>query len=121
VAAELCRKAKQMADMVLEEQKLEVSPEEARLRDQLRQLEQLDAQGVDGLRGSICKLRDQIAILRMAPLEEKWLNPDYRAIFSDPKHFELTSAENLRPVVVQFVSRIEYRADTYEIKVILRR
>lgn len=121
VAAELCRKAKQMADMVLEEQKLEVSPEEAQLRDQLRQLELLDAQGVGGLRGSICGLRDQIAILRMAPLEEKWLNPDYRAIFSDPKHFELTSAENLRPVVVQFVSRIEYRADTYEIKVILRR
>jgi hypothetical protein len=83
-------------------------------------LEQLDAQGVDGLRVSICRLRDQIAVLRMAPLEEKWLNPDYQLIFSDPKHFELTSPENFRPVVVQFVSRIEYRADDFSINVILR-
>lgn len=120
VTSELCRKAKQMAEMVLEEQTLEVSPEEARLRDQLRHLEQLDAQGVDGLRVSICRLRDQIAVLRMAPLEEKWLNPDYQLIFSDPKHFELTSPENFRPVVVQFVSRIEYRADDFSINVILR-
>ena len=121
VAAELCRKAKKMAQMVLEEQTLDVSPQEAKLREQLRQLEQLDSQGVQGLRGSICKLRDEIALLRMAPLEDHWLHPDYQRIFSDPKHFELADQDTLRPIVVQFVSRVEYRADDFSVKVILRR
>lgn len=121
VAAALCERAQRMAAIVLEDQPMDISPEEARLREQLRQLEALEDQGVSGLRPTILGIRDQIAVLRMAPLEEVWLHPDYQRIFSDPATFELGSVDDLRPVVVQFVKRIEYRADTFEIKVVLRR
>lgn len=120
LARVLVKRAKKMAEMVMDDAALEIPPEEARMREQLRQLEDLEAQGVPNLRKGILALRDQIAMQRMDRLVDPWLSPDYQALFSDEESFLLTSDANLRPVLLQFVKRVEYQPSTGAIRVLLR-
>jgi len=120
LARVLVKQAKRMAETVMEEGPMEIPPEEARMREQLRQLEELEAQGVPDLRKGILGLRDQIAMRRMERIVDPWLMPDYQELFSDEESFLLTSDANLRPVLLRFIKRVEYRAGTGSIRVILR-
>lgn len=120
VAKVLVKQAKRMAEMVTRDAPVEIPPEESRMREQLRQLEDLEAQGVPNLRKGILALRDQIALMRMQRIVDPWLTPDYQALFSDEESFLLTSDANLRPVLLRFIKRIEFRAGTGSIRVILR-
>lgn len=120
LARVLTRQAKKMAELVMTDAPLEVPPEEAKMREQLRQLEDLDAQGVPNLRKGILTLRDQIAIMRMNRIVDPWLAPDYQDLFSNERAFLLTSDENLRPILLKFVKRVVYRFSDKSIKVILR-
>lgn len=120
LAKALVKQAKKMAAALMDDGPVEVPPEEARMREQLRQLEDLEEQGVPNLRKGILALRDQIAMLRMDRIVDPWLMPDYQEIFSDESVFLLTSDENLRPVLLRFVKRIEYFHSSGKIKVVLR-
>jgi DNA invertase Pin-like site-specific DNA recombinase len=120
LAQVLTRQAKKMAEHAMQDAPVEIPPEEAKLREQLRQLEELEAQGVPDLRKGIRALRDQIAMLRMDRIVDPWLMPDYHDLFSSPRTFLLTSDTYLRPVLLKFVKRVEYRFSSKTIKVILR-
>lgn len=120
LARVLVKQAKRMAETAMEDAPVEIPPEEARLREQLRQLEDLEAQGVPNLRKGILALRDQIAMMRMERIVDPWLMPDYQEIFSEEENFLLTSDANLRPVLLRFIKRIEYRPGTGQIRVVLR-
>jgi len=90
------------------------------LREQVRQLEDLEAQGVPNLRKGILALRDQIAVMRMDRIVDPWLQPDFVELFSEESTFLLASEARLRPVLLQFVKRIEYKAGSGAIHVVLR-
>lgn len=120
LARVLTKQAKKMADLAMRDAPVEIPPEEGRLREQLRQLEDLEAQGVPNLRKGILALRDQIAMMRMERIVDPWLMPDYQEIFSEEENFLLTSDANLRPVLLRFIKRIEYRPGTGQIRVVLR-
>lgn len=120
LARALTKQAKRMAELAETDAPVEIPPEESRLREQLRQLEELEAQGVENLRKSILMLRDQIAYMRMDRIKDPWLAPDYQDLFSDERAFLLTSDDNLRPVMLKFVRRIEYRFSTQAIRVVMR-
>lgn len=120
LARVLTKRAKKMAELAMDDAPVEIPPEEARLREQLRQLEDLEAQGVPNLHKGILALRDQIAVMRMDRIVDPWLAPDYQELFSDEENFLLTSDDNLRPVLLRFVKRVEYRFATKAIRVVLR-
>lgn len=120
LALALTTQAKKMAELAMRDAPVEIPPEEAKLREQLRQLEDLEAQGVPNLRKGILALRDQIAMMRMDRIVDPWLAPDYQDLFSDERAFLLTSDENLRPILLKFVKRVEYRFSTKAIRVVLR-
>lgn len=120
LARVLVKRAKAMAQLVLDDAPLEIPVEEARMREQLRQLEELEAQGVPNLGKGILALRDQIAMARLDRLADPWLSPDYQALFSDEETFLLTSNANLRPVLLRFIKRVEYHPGTGAIQVVLR-
>jgi site-specific DNA recombinase len=120
VARALVKQARKMAELAMTDEPVEVPPEEARMREQLRQLEDLEAQGVPNLRKGILALRDQIAMLRMDRVVDPWLQPDYVDLFSDEEGFLLTSNLNLRPVILRFIKRVDYRATNATIRVFLR-
>ena len=120
LARVLVKQAKKMAELVMADEPVEIPPEEARMREQLRQLEDLEAQGVPNLRKGILALRDQIAMLRMERIVDPWLMPDYQELFSDEESFLLTSSANLRPVLLRFIKRVEYRPTNEAIRVVLR-
>jgi len=120
LARVLVKQAKKMAETVMDDAPVEIPPEEAKLREQVRQLEELEAQGVPNLRKGMLALRDQIAVMRMERIVDPWLMPDYQDLFSDEESFLLTSSANLRPVLLRFIKRVEYRASTGAIRVVLR-
>lgn len=120
LARVLTRQARKMAELAMDDAPVEIAPEEARMREQLRQLEDLEAQGVPNLRKGILALRDQIAMMRMDRIVDPWLAPDYQDLFSNERAFLLTSDENLRPILLKFVRRVEYRFSTNAIRVVLR-
>lgn len=120
LAKVLVRRAKQMANLAMADEPVEIPPEEALLREQVRQLEELEAQGVPNLRKGILALRDQIAIMRMDRIVDPWLQPDFVELFSEESTFLLTSDARLRPVLLQFVKRIEYKPGSGAIRVVLR-
>lgn len=120
LARVLVKRAKAMAQLVMDDAPVEIPPEEAHMREQLRQLEELDAQGVPNLSKAIIALRDQIAMARMDRLVDPWLSPDYQALFSDEESFLLTSNANLRPVLLRFIKRVTYNPGTGNIRVVLR-
>lgn len=120
LAQALTKQAKKMADLAMEDAPVEIPPEEAKLREQLRQLEELEAQGVPNLRKGILALRDQIAAMRIDRIVDPWLAPDYQDLFSNPRAFLLTSDANLRPVLLKFVKRVEYRFSTKAVRVVFR-
>lgn len=120
LARVLTKQAKKMAELAMEDAPVEIPPEEAKLREQLRQLEDLEAQGVPNLRKGILALRDQIAVMRLDRIVDPWLAPDYQELFADKENFLLTSDENLRPVLLRFVRRVEYKPSIKAIRVVLR-
>jgi DNA invertase Pin-like site-specific DNA recombinase len=120
LAKALVKQAKKMADALMDDGPVEIPAEEAKMREQLRQLEELEAQGVANLRKGILALRDQIAMLRMDRIVDPWMMPDYQEIFSSERAFLLTSDENLRPVLMRFIKRVEYWHTTGKIKVVMR-
>ena len=120
LASVLAKRATKLAAVALADAPVEVPPEEALLREQLGQLEGLEAQGVKKLRKSILAIRDQIAALRMARIVDPWQQPDYAEIFSDERVFLTAPKAVLRPVLLRFVKRVEYRASSGAIQVVLR-
>lgn len=120
LARVLTKQARKMAEIAAADAPVEIPPEEAKLKEQLRQLEDLEAQGVPNLRKGIIALRDQIAVMRMDRIVDPWLTPDYQELLSDEEGFLLTSDANLRPVLLQFVKRVEYRFCSETIRVVLR-
>lgn len=120
LAKALVAKAKRMAELAMDDVPHEIPPEEARLREQLRQLEDLESQGVPNLRQGIRALRDQVALLRMERIVDPWLSPDYQTIFEDEAAFLEAPDALLRPVLLQFVQRVDYSPGSGEIKVVLR-
>jgi len=119
VAQALTKRAKQMAEIAAADAPIEVPPEESRLHEQLRQLQELERQGVPNLRGSIITLRDQIAAMRIGRIRDPWLEPDYQDLFSSERAFLLTSNSNLRPILLRFVRRIEYDFISNTAKVVM--
>jgi DNA invertase Pin-like site-specific DNA recombinase len=120
LARVLVKQAKKMAEAVMDDTPVEIPPEEARLGEQLRQLEDLEAQGVPNLRKGILGLRDQIALMRMDRIVDPWLTPDYQDIFSSERCFLLSSDADLRPVLLRFVKRVDYQPSSGVIRVVLR-
>ena len=120
LASALAKRATKLAAVALADAPVEVPPEEAMLREQLRQLEGLEAQGVQNLRKSILAIRDEIAALRMARIVDPWQQPDYAEIFSDERVFLTVPKAVLRPVLLRFIKRVEYRASSKALKVVLR-
>ena len=120
LAKVMVKRAKKMAQMARDDEPVEVPPEEAKLREQLRQLEELEAQGVQNLRKGILAIRDQIAVMRMERIVDPWLEPDYEELFRDELAFTVTSDSNLRPVLLRFVRRVEFTPSTGRIRVVLR-
>lgn len=114
VAEALCRRAERMAQVLIDEENKDgPSPEENKLWNQLQQLEALQRQGVPRLERSIKDLRDEIAMLKTAPITDIWMHPDYRRIFSNPENFKLPEVTDdvLRRICLQFISRVEYCAE----------
>jgi hypothetical protein len=109
-----------MAQLLAEDAPPEVPPEEARLREQIRQLEELEEQGVPNLRKTILDLRDQVAYMRMDRIVDPWLMPDYQFLLEDERAFRAVDNATLRPVLLQFVRRVEFNPATEEIGVVLR-
>lgn len=120
LARVMVRRAKKMAQMARDDEPLEVPPEEAKLREQLRQLEELEAQGVPNLRKGILAIRDQIAAMRMDRIVDPWLEPDYEELLSNEDAFLVASDKMLRPVLLRFVRHVEFTAATGRIRVVLR-
>jgi DNA invertase Pin-like site-specific DNA recombinase len=120
LARALVQRAKQMAQLLAEDAPPEIPPEEARLREQIRQLEELEEQGVPNLRKTILDLRDQVAYLRMDRIVDPWLMPDYQFLLEDERAFRAVDNATLRPVLLQFVKRVEFSPSTEEIRVVLR-
>ena len=120
LAKVMVKRAKQMAQMARDDEPVEVPPEESKLREQLRQLEELEAQGVQNLRKGILAIRDQIAAMRMDRIVDPWLEPDYMELFCDEVAFTIASERDLRPVLLRFVRRIEFTPSTGRIRVVLR-
>jgi DNA invertase Pin-like site-specific DNA recombinase len=106
VAEALVARAQKMAEL-RQLQVQPIHPERAKLGHQLEQLQKLEAQGVEGLRGSILRLRDQIAIID-TPIEEVVLDETLELAFSDPRAFLEAPDEALRPVLLHFVAQISY-------------
>ena len=120
LAKVMVKRAKQMAQMARDDEPVEVPPEESRLREQLRQLEELEAQGVQNLRKGILAIRDQIAAMRMDRIVDPLLEPDYMELFCDEETFTDASDSDLRPVLLRFVRRVEFTPSTGRIRVVLR-
>ena len=117
----LTRRAEEMARAASDNRTVEDHPDLPKLEHQLRQLEALEDQGVPDLRSSIIAIRDQIATIRMMPLEEQNVYKDYESLFSDPDVFKRGSHRDLRPVILRFIKRIEFTPGKGNIKVVTRR
>lgn len=120
LARALVQRAKQMAQLLADDAPAEIPPEEARLREQIRQLEELEEQGVPNLRKTILDLRDQVAYLRMDRIVDPWQMPDYQFLLDDERAFRAVDNATLRPVLLQFVRRVEFNPTTEEIRAVLR-
>ena len=88
------------------------------LRAQIAQLQQLQDQGVPGLEVSIAQQKAQLqAMTRQVtgPRREQ-----LAALFNDPTVLDLATDEELRPIVIEFVERIEYQGGPETLAVTLR-
>lgn len=93
-------------------------PEATELRAQLHQVEALDRSGVQGLAPAITDLRD-----RLAALQQVASGPRYDGLaelFATPGTLELATADELRAIVVEFVSSIEFLGNPKAVRITLR-
>jgi hypothetical protein len=88
------------------------------LRAQVAQLEQLQGSGVPGLNGSIDALRDQLRALAGVPSGPRL--ELLAAALARPGLLERSSDEQLRALVIEFVSRITYRGQPDGVQVAVR-
>lgn len=101
VAAALVRKAEEMEQMLAHPPEND-PPELVALRDQLERLQRLEAEGVEGLRPGMIRLRDQIAFYQM-PRTDLLHIPGADVALRDPRAFLDLRDEALRPICLQFL------------------
>lgn len=93
-------------------------PEAVELRCQLHQLETLERSGVAGLAPALADLSE-----RLAALQQVASGPRYDGLaelFAAPGTLELTTDEELRAIVVEFVAAIEFLGNPRRVEITLR-
>lgn len=93
-------------------------PEAIELRCQLHQLEALERSGVAGLAPALADLRE-----RLSALQQVASGPRYDGLaelFAAPGTLELTTDEELRAIVVEFVAAIEFLGNPRRVEITLR-
>lgn len=93
-------------------------PEAIELRSQLHQLEALDRSGVAGLAAALADLRD-----RLSSLQQVASGPRYDGLaelFAAPGTLELTTDEELRAIVIEFVAAIRFLGNPRRVEITLR-
>jgi DNA invertase Pin-like site-specific DNA recombinase len=88
------------------------------LRAQIAQLQQLQAQGVPGLEASIAQQKAQLSAMGKQTTGPR--RDQLAELFSDPGVLELATDDELRPIVIEFVERIEYRGGPESLLITLR-
>lgn len=121
VISYLVKRAEDMARAALEDTATEEHPDIPILEHQLKQLEALEDQGVTGLRTSILNIKDQIATIRMMPLEDRTDFGDYATFMADVENLKTASDRMLRPIILRFIKFIEFIPEKRSVKVIPRR
>jgi hypothetical protein len=93
-------------------------PEAIELRAQLHQLEALDRSGVAGLAAALADLSD-----RLSGLQQVASGPRYDGLaelFATPGTLELTTDEELRAIVIEFVAAIRFLGNPRRVEITLR-
>jgi DNA invertase Pin-like site-specific DNA recombinase len=117
VLAALAHANEQMADLAARHDMRETAAA-MELRAQITQLEQLQDQGVPGLEVSIAQQKAQL--LAMARQVTGPRREQLAGLFSNQVVLELATDEELRPIVIEFVERIEYRGGPETLLIKLR-
>jgi DNA invertase Pin-like site-specific DNA recombinase len=93
-------------------------PEAIELRAQLHQLEALDRSGVAGLAPALADLRD-----RLSSLQQVVSGPRYDGLadlFAAPGTLKLTTNEELRAIVIEFIAAIRFLGNPRRVEITLR-
>ena len=117
VLAALAHANEQMADLAARHDMRETAAA-MELRAQIAQLQQLQDQGVPGLEVSIAQQKAQL--LAMGRQVTGPRREQLAELFSDQAVLDLATDEELRPIVIEFVERIEYRGGPETLLVTLR-
>lgn len=93
-------------------------PEAIELRAQLHQVEALDRSGVQGLAPAITDLRDRLAALQQIASGPRF--DGLAELFATPGVLDLARPDQLRAIVVEFVSSIKFLGNPQAVSITLR-
>jgi DNA invertase Pin-like site-specific DNA recombinase len=97
---------------------LRESAEAIELRAQIAQLEQLQDQGVPGLGPALAQQKAQLAALTVQPAGPR--REMLGALFADPATLQMTTDEELRPIVIEFIEAIVWLGGLESLRITLR-
>ena len=97
---------------------LRESAEAIELRAQIAQLQQLQDQGVPGLGPALAQQKAQLVALTVQPAGPR--REMLAVLFADPATLEMTTDEELRPIVIEFIEAIVWLGGLESLRITLR-